>query len=487
MPYMLRCTLRSLAALMLVAVSGGAQPAPRPTVTFSPHVFRSSKGDTIQAELGELIVPERRASSSSRRITLRFVRFRSTAAAPGAPIVYLAGGPGASGIRAAAGPRFPLFMALRELGDVIALDQRGVGQSATMAPCTARTPVDLSQPLTRATLVSFTRDALTDCITQWTAAGVDVDGYTTRESAADIEDLRRALGVPQVALWGISYGSHLGLAVLRYHGRSVSRAVFAGIEGLEQTVKRPALTDSLFVRVQRLIDADTTARTAYPDIAFTMRRVHARFDSAPQRITATPPGATAPLTLTIGAFPLQMLVGGMIADPAGIARVPAMYAALDAGRVDVIAGPLIGALSGMSTFFGMPELMDVASGIDRARLVRVAREAERGLLGDALNFPMPHLAGIRPSIDLGAGFRAPLRSSVPTLFISGTLDGRTSPTEASEVRAGFSRGRALIVEHGGHNIFEADPRVAEAVVTFLRGGTPVERIEMAPPRFFVPR
>ncbi|MBC7842440.1 MAG: alpha/beta hydrolase [Gemmatimonadaceae bacterium] len=487
MPDMPRCTLRTLGALMLVAVSSGAQPAPPPTVTFSSHVFLSPKGDTIHAELGALIVPERRANPSSRRITLRFVRFRSTAAAPGAPIVYLAGGPGASGIRAAAGPRFPLFMALRELGDVIALDQRGVGQSATMAPCTARTPADLSQPLTRAALVSFTRAALTDCITQWTAAGVDVDGYTTRESADDIDDLRRALGVSQVALWGISYGSHLGLAVLKYHGASVSRAVFAGIEGLEQTVKRPALTDSLFVRVQRLIDADTTARAAYGDIAATMRRIHARLDSAPQRVTATPPAASAPITVPIGAFPLQMLIGSMIADPVGIARVPALYAALDAGRFEMVAGPLIGALSGMSTFFGMPELMDVASGIDGARLVRVAREAERGLLGDALNFPMPHLAGIRPSIDLGTGFRAPLRSSVPTLFISGTLDGRTSPTEAAEVRAGFSRGRALTVENGGHNIFEADPRVAEAVVTFLRGGTPVDRIEMAPPRFFVPR
>ena len=115
------------------------------------------------------------------------------------------------------------------------------------------------------------------------------------------------------------------------------------------------------------------------------------------------------------------------------------------------------------------------------------QEASRGVLGDALNYPMPHVAGLRPAIDLGTAFRAPLRSSVPTLFISGTLDGRTSPAEAAVVRAGFRRGRALLVEHGGHNIFEADPRVAEAVITFLRGGVPVERIEMAPPRFVVPR
>ncbi len=476
---------RRLAACVLLcgAPTLNAQSATVPALTFTPYAFKAPDGSTIDAELGEFIVPERRANPSSRRIALRFVRFKSTSQTPGAPIVYLAGGPGASGIRAAAGPRYPMFMALRTLGDVIALDQRGVGQSATMTPCEARTPVDFAQPLTRAMITSFTRAGLTDCIAQWTASGVDVNGYTTRESADDLEDLRRALGVPQVSLVGISYGSHLGLAMLAYHGSSVSRAVFAGIEGLEQTVKRPALTDSLFARVQRLIDADTAAARTFGNLPATMRRVHARFDSAPQRISATPPGASSPVSVTIDAFPLQLLVGGMIADPSGIARVPALYAALDAGMYEVVAAPIIGQLGGFSTFSGMSELMDLASGIDAPRAALVAREAARGLLGDALNFPMPHVAGLQQSIDLGAAFRAPRRSSVPTLFISGTLDGRTSPAEAAVVRAGFRFGRALHVENGGHNIFEADARVAAAVVTFLRGGAPVERIALPAPRF----
>ena len=479
--------LVAVGLLLLGIRSAVAQAQPAPALTITPYAFKAPDGSIIDAELGSFTVPERRANPNSRRITLRFVRFRSTSATPGAPIVYLAGGPGASGIRTAAGPRFPLFMALRAVGDVIALDQRGVGQSATMAPCIARTPVDFSHPLTRASLVQFTRDGLADCLTQWSAAGVDVDGYTTRESAADIEDLRRALGVPQIALWGISYGSHLGLAVLKYHGASVSRAVFAGIEGLEQTVKRPAFTDSLFARVQRLVDADSAARAIFGDVAATMRRVHARLDSAPVLLTATPPGATQPRSVRISAFPLQMLVSSMIADPPGIARVPALYAALDAGQFEPVAGLIIGQLGGFSVFNGMPELMDLASGIDAERLALVQREAARGLLGDALNFPMPHVAGLRASIDLGRGFRAPLTSSVPTLFISGTLDGRTSPAEAAVVRAGFRNGRALLVENGGHNIFEADARVADAVLTFLRGGEPVDRITLKPPRIAMPQ
>ncbi|MDQ3819716.1 MAG: alpha/beta hydrolase, partial [Acidobacteriota bacterium] len=72
-------------------------------------------------------MPENRSDPKSRLIEIVFVRFKSTAKNPGPPIIYLAGGPGNSGIDQARGNRFPLFMAMREFGDVIALDQRATG------------------------------------------------------------------------------------------------------------------------------------------------------------------------------------------------------------------------------------------------------------------------------------------------------------------------------------------------------------------------
>ena len=79
--------------------------------------------------MGTLVVPYDRSSADSENIALKFVRFPATTDDPGPPLVYLAGGPGGSGIGAATGRRFELFMKLRELGDVIAWDQRGTGQS----------------------------------------------------------------------------------------------------------------------------------------------------------------------------------------------------------------------------------------------------------------------------------------------------------------------------------------------------------------------
>src|SRR6185436_14787888 len=104
----------------------GSQGRPPGTLTFDPYALRTGSG-AVEAELGRLTVPESRGSATDRTVYLAFVRLRSTAAKPGPPIVFLAGGPGGSGIEAARGPLAPLFQALRAVADVIALDQRGTG------------------------------------------------------------------------------------------------------------------------------------------------------------------------------------------------------------------------------------------------------------------------------------------------------------------------------------------------------------------------
>ncbi|MFO1186663.1 MAG: alpha/beta fold hydrolase [Alphaproteobacteria bacterium] len=333
-----------------------------------------------------------------------------------------------------------------------------------------------------------TAPGLTHCFSWWEGQSVDIDGYTTRESAADdLEDLRRALGVPRLNLWGISYGSHLALAYLKYHPARTERAALAGIEGLDQTVKLPAETDALFARVQKLIDADSKAKAIYPDLAGLMRRVHAKLDAKPAEVTFTPQGAPAPVTIRFDGFVVQMAVGGLISDPPRIAGVPLLYLALDNGAYEPFARILHQFfLSGPAGFAGMPEAMDLASGIDRERLALVERQAGTGLLGDTLNFPMPQIAGIRPSLDLGRAFRAPFQSPAPVLFISGTLDGRTSVPEAKATLRQFPRGRHLIVKNGGHNIFEADPRIADAVVAYFNGAPVPQETRFDPPAIKTP-
>ena len=55
-------------------------------------------GRTLSGDLGRLRVPANRAAPSGSDIRLAFVRLKATTPTPGTPIVYLAGGPGNSGI-----------------------------------------------------------------------------------------------------------------------------------------------------------------------------------------------------------------------------------------------------------------------------------------------------------------------------------------------------------------------------------------------------
>jgi pimeloyl-ACP methyl ester carboxylesterase len=458
-------------ASSLTKVASRTEPALRIT----PHAFKLRDGSVLAAERGEFEVPELRSDPSSRRIRIGFVRFPSTSSRPGAPIVYLAGGPGGSGIDAAKGPRQPIFLALRALGDVIALDQRGVGVSNAIPSCRADAALDPADGLSEATLTRQHREALLKCVGRWRVASVAVEGYTTTENADDVEDLRRALGVPKLRLWGISYGTHLALEFMRRHPRSVERAVLASVEGMDQTVKLPARVDAALARLARSAEAGSGS----VGLLATMRRVHARLDAKPELMTVGE-GAKAIRFIT-DSFPVRMLVGGIAKNPAGIGQLQQLYAAFDAGQGQALAPLLYDYfLKEPPTLSGMPELMDVASGISDARLAQVAREGRDAVVGTATNFPMPQLARALPEMNLAPAFRSDVRSSVPTLVFSGDLDLRTPIEEQDEAIAGLSNATRVTVRGGGHDLFEAHPAIPGLIADFF-AGRPVTATELTLP------
>lgn len=449
------------------------------------ETFEARSGIRVEAERGTLWVPENRSRPDSRRIKLEFVRFPATRETTAAPIVYLAGGPGGSGIEAARHERFPLFMALREVADVIAFDQRGTGSSNAVPRCDAGRAYPLDQALSRSEVIEFMRVQSQACSTFWAEAGVDLNGYTTWESAADLDALRQALGVDRLNLWGISYGSHLGLAMIKRYPERVERAVFASIEDLHETVKLPALTAAYFDRVQAVIDADPASAARYPDLAASMREVFEAFAAEPAQVEVR--GASGEtVQLGIGALDLQLVVSGMISDPQGITQLPAMFEGLKSRSFGPLAQILHDRLRADFGRYshGMSMAMDLASGISAERLALVEQQARTAVLEDALNYPMPQLLGLYGVADLGEDFRALPPSDVPTLFLSGTLDGRTYPESAADTASRFSRGQHLVIENAGHNLFMLAPEISQVIVDFFHGKPTADRmIKLPPPRF----
>lgn len=478
-----------LAALAAAGISSAANAAPprnEPSLRLEPYAFKLHDGSELMAERGRFAVREDRGDPASRTIELGFIRFKSTNPRPGAPIVYLAGGPGGSGVATARGPRQAAFLELRKVADVIAFDQRGTGFSNHIPACTAPAPLDIARPLTEATLTAYYRATLVDCAARWRGAGVAIAGYTTAQSAADIEDLRRALGARKVSLWGISYGTHLAFEVMRRFPRSVDRVALASAEGMSQTVKLPAHIDAVFGRIAGFLDA-SAAPPPFHGLTERMRRVHAKFDAAPQRFEFAGPDG-APIVMHADSFPIRMLAAFVAKNPDGIARLAGAYAALEGGDTRPIAPLLYDYFYRRPlTMSGMPELMDVASGITDARLALVRDQARSALAGSATNFPMPQLHGVLPGLDLGDAFRREVRSDLPVLLLSGDLDVRTPLEEQAVAVAGLRRLHQVIVRNGGHDLFEADPAIATMLRRFFAGESVAEAsFTLAPPALRMP-
>ncbi|MFY0638733.1 alpha/beta fold hydrolase [Maricaulis maris] len=432
--------------------------------------FTAQSGDTVDALRGEFQVPENRADPDSRMITISYVRFPATGETAGPPIVYLAGGPGGSGSGTAQGRRFPLFMAMRQHADVIAFDQRGTGQSQRPPRCASSQQVDSAARVSDADIAAAYRAALAECVSFWQAEGVDLLGYTTRESVADLSDLRTHLGADAMSLWGISYGSHLALAALDAIPDEIERVIIASAEGLDQTVKYPARTDAYIARLQAAIDTQPAAAALYPDIAGLMRRVHAQLEAEPILIQVPQEDGPA-IPFLLQRHNVQQFSSGLIADPANAGLLPALYASLEQGDT-TLATRLLGffwtpgeplSLNAMST------AMDIASGIDADRLAAVEAQAETSLLGLYLNFPMPQLNDAVDGLDLGADFRTGPTGDTPVLLLTGTLDGRTYPQSQREAVADLSDVTRVVVRNAGHNLFMTTPEVGEVMHRFMRG------------------
>lgn len=461
-----------------------------PEEGIEPYSFEPYQGEAVAAELGTLHVPENRARPDSRRIALRFVRFRSTAERPASPIVYLAGGPGGSGIRAAQGPRFDLFMALREFADVIAFDQRGTGWTGfEELDCDDRYQVPMEKAADRAEAAAIIGEITKDCMDRKRRKGIDVGAYNTLESAADLMSLREFLGAEQLTLWGISYGTHLALATMKEHGERVDRVILAGLEGLHHTLKLPSDQQALLEEVSRLASEDAKVGAVLPDLVGSIRSLRSDLERRPRRVRLTHPTRGGEIEIELGVFDLQAVLVNLLRGPSTFSRLPDLVFRLEQGDWTALALESGRRRSGEG-IHSMTAAMDCASGASRSWKERIAAEARTTLLGDAINFPFPEVCRDLEIPDLGDEFRAPFRSDIPALLISGTLDGRTPPGNAEELLPGLTRGRHLVIEGAGHGdpLFLSSPEILETMKTFLAGG-PVEtdRLEIAKPTFLEPR
>jgi pimeloyl-ACP methyl ester carboxylesterase len=272
------------------------------------------------------------------------------------------------------------------------------------------------------------------------------------------------LGAERINLLGASYGSHLALATIRRHGEHISRAVIGLVEGPDHTYKLPSTIQAFLEGLGATMRDDPGVGGMMPDLAGALAELLARLERHPQSLPVDTPSGE--VRVVVGPFDLQLALSGWLGDAQFVARLPALVKTMLDGQFGWLAAE---AITMRQEWFGNAMFwhMDCASGGSPERRERIAREAPTTLLGDAINLPFPDVCEAWGCPDLGPAFRAPIVSTVPTLFFSGALDVRTPIANALEVARGFAHSQHLIVEGLGHD-YPTDPETTAAIVGFLR-------------------
>jgi pimeloyl-ACP methyl ester carboxylesterase len=433
------------------------------TVRLHPYLFQPDTEPAVAAEWGELSVPENRSRDNGRRLTIPFVRFRSVSKNPGPPIVFLQGGPGWSPLSnlpwmwAVPMSRPPL-----EIADFIFIEHRGFGLSRPKLDCPGSYDLPLDEPGSLEGQLEAHRRYLEQAVSFWEEQGVDLAGYNAREMAADIDDLRQALGYDTISLIGGSFGSHHGLAVLRYFGDSVARALLWSIEGPNDTVKLPGAIQRHLEKLNALVHEDPAVRPQIPDLLELMASVLDRLEREPVTVETLRPKTEESVAVTMGKYDLQVETAYGLGSIHFLKALPARYLAMARGDFSWLAEQVVGSRTGIKSNL-MTELVDCASGATRARLEQIAQESETTLLGDAIDFSFPYYCDLFGDIDLGDDFRGELHSNVPVQLVAGSLDTRTPIENAEALLPGLPNGRLVTIAGVSHDLAIRGTHVAELV------------------------
>lgn len=443
-------------------------------ITSAAKSVTIENGSTIQVEAGELQVPESRRRPTARRITLPYYRLKSESPKPASPIFLLAGGPGSSWLDQFESDENHREVAFyRTIADVVLFDQRGGGHSrpAMICPQTAELPAD--QPLDLSALRASMRTALAACRDHWQEEGVDLAAYNSIENAADVNDLRLALGYGKVSLVGGSYGSHLALEILRRYPEAVDRVVLFGVEGPDHTWDDPAAMLSTLGRIAAKAEESPALSGLVPagGLLKALERVLARLESAPQTVTVAE--GTESRRVVVDAN----VVRRMARTGAGRRKAPnawpEMILAMDRGDFSFAARRKLENLT-VGLADPMHYSMDCSSGISERRRSRYRTDPAVSTLGD-INFEYEALCDLWPSEDLGEAFRANVVSNTPTLIVHGTWDLSTPIENAREVVASLANGQLVEVIGGNHgalyNLFKRWPPIFDLLRKFLSGSS----------------
>jgi pimeloyl-ACP methyl ester carboxylesterase len=419
--------------------------------------------DSSRVTCGYLIVPENRDDPNSPTIELPIAILASSSANPAPdPILFLQGGPGGSGLEDIEGWLESPYLEER---DIILFDQRGTGLAYPTLDCPEVDEYDSNL------------DAMQACHDRLQDEGVDTSQYNSAANAADVADMRLALGIEEWNLLGVSYGTRLAMTVMRDYPAGIRSVILdspypPNVQAYsEQAINALLAIDTLFAGCR----ADAECDDAFPDLEAIFYELVADLNDNPVELEGELyDGAT----LVNGIF-------SALYDVTAIPWLPVVIYEAYEGNYD----PLLEFTGeGYGRFQFQNDEIDTSDSEGMFYSVECHEEIPFNDYDTAVasidDYPESARIGLLADIDelfaicdfWNAGQPAniennPVRSSIPTLILVGEYDPVTPPPWAQAAAAQLSQVFTYVFPGVGHAVLDSGDCAQNLIIDFLDNPT----------------
>jgi len=384
------------------------------------------KNDSLKTRCAYLIVPENRNKPTGKTIKLPFIVVESNNPNKQKdPVLYTAGGPGASSLR---GVRFIHYRQFSKNRDYIAFEQRGTTYAQPCLSCDGisdaiKEAYRKNQPVDSALVKEAAK-----CRQKLISAGNDISAYNTIENAADIEDLRRALNIDSLNLMGISYSGGLMLTVLRNYPEHIRSVILdSALPGFVNYEEDAMFSiNASFNKVFSNCKRDSTNNPLYANLQQRFQQYFGSIGNKEFSIKYLEKGSTDSITIKYHRSELIDFLMNNLQDNGQLKNVPYLITQIITGRQQVYMQKYFDGIfnAGKSNTLGMRYSMYCSEQIHYAdqRLINKQNELFPYLAGyrfNDVNHPICSCWNVKPVSPVA---KTPVYSNVPALLSTGDTD-----------------------------------------------------------------
>lgn len=408
-------------------------------------------GLKLPARCGTYEVFENRKTRQGRKIPINVVLVPATGESSASdPVVFFAGGPGASTVEMAADTATFRVEDLKSR-DFLFIDYRGTGKSYPLYCPYQEAGLNSIQDA----LEHFIKlDAIPECL-EVLSQKADLRQYHTPNIVDDISEVITALGYEQVNLWGGSYGTRAAMSFVRRHPEQVRTATLEGVAPHDARIPASFSADAQdaldgWLRVCR---DDKSCAKAFPSLTAELESILQQVSTTPQYVTVDDPRNNTSVEMKLTRNVIVQTLRYMLYVPNSVARLPAFVHAAAEGDWQPLGQTAF--FIGQSLLSGIPDglYLSVTCTEDVAYIGPNAAAIQRGFMGDFRLRQQQTACKDWPKGELPDNFFDPIVSDKPILIISGEFDPVTPARFGYQVQEYFTNGQHLVVPYGAHATF----------------------------------